>query len=89
MYSRSKKERNSPNYFNINFRTEIKLVPIIMDYCLLQFDALEIFLEVRLHGESLPNYNFFKVNPLIFQGNHKAHLIKCLELNLHKILALV
>ena len=28
-------------YFNTNYRTERKLVPIIMDYCLLQFDALK------------------------------------------------
>ena len=51
-YSRSKKEkkRNTPIYFNTNYRTEMKLVPIIMDYCLLQFDALKILLGVRLHG---------------------------------------
>ena len=35
-----KKERNTPIYFNTNNRTEMKPVPIIMDYCLLQFDAL-------------------------------------------------
>ena len=42
-----KKKRNTPIYFNTNYRTEMKLVPIIMDYCLLQF-----FLGVRLHGGS-------------------------------------
>ena len=63
MYSRSKKKketkkRNTPIYFNTNYRTEMKLVPIIMDYCLLQFDALKIFLEVRLHaGPQPPNFS--------------------------------
>ena len=33
-----------PFYFNTNYCTEMKLVPINMDYCLLQFDALKIFL---------------------------------------------
>ena len=43
---RKKKERNTPIYFNTNYRTEMKLVPVIMDYCLLQFDALKFFLGV-------------------------------------------
>ena len=47
---KKKKPRNTPIYFNANYRTEIKLVPIIMDYCLLQFDALKFFLGVGLHG---------------------------------------
>ena len=34
---------NTPIYFNTNYRTEMKLVPIIMDYCLLQLDALIFF----------------------------------------------
>ena len=34
------KKRNTLIYFNANYRTEIKLVLIIMNYCLLQFDAL-------------------------------------------------
>ena len=29
------KKRNTPIYFNTNYRREMKLVPIIMDYCLL------------------------------------------------------
>ena len=58
MYSSSKKKRNTPIYFNTNYRTEMKLVPIIMDYRLLQFDVLNFFLGVPLHGESLPNFNF-------------------------------
>ena len=40
-------------YFNTNYRAEMKQVPIIMDYCLLQFDALNFFLGVRLRGKSL------------------------------------
>ena len=46
MYSMSKKKRNTPNYFNTNYRTEMKLVPIIMDNSLFQFDALKFFLRV-------------------------------------------
>ena len=44
------KKLNFPIYFNINCRTEMKLMPIIMDYCLLQLEALKFFLGVRLHG---------------------------------------
>ena len=73
-YSRSKNKRNTPIYFTTNERTEMKLVPISMDYCLLQFDALKFFLEVHLHGGSLPNFNFFNVNPNISQRNRKVHL---------------
>ena len=35
MYSSSKKKRNTPIYFIANYRREMKLVPIIMNYCLL------------------------------------------------------
>ena len=52
MYSKSKKKRNTPIYFNTNYRTVMKLVPIIMDYYLLQFDASKFFLDVPLHGVS-------------------------------------
>ena len=45
-------KRNTTIYFNTNYRTEMKLVPIIVDYRLLQFDALNFFLEVRLHRGS-------------------------------------
>ena len=60
MHSRSKKknQRNTYIYFNTNYRTEMKLVPIIMDYRLLQFDPLKFFLGVRLHRGSLPNFDF-------------------------------
>ena len=71
-------------YFNTMYRTEMKLVPIIMDYCL-QFDALKFFLGVRLHGGSQPNSNFFNVNPQIFQRNRQVHLSNCLETNFHDI----
>ena len=63
----------------------MKLVPIIMDYCLLQFDALKIFLGVRLHGGSQPNFNYFNVNPQIFQRNRKVPHTNCLEINFHNI----
>ena len=63
----------------------MKLVPSIMDYCLLQFDALKFFLAVRLHGESQPNFNFFNVNFQICQGISKTHGSKCLDTNFHNI----
>ena len=70
-----KKKGNNPAYFNTNYRTETKLVLIIMDFCLLQFDALNFFLRVRRHGwGSQANFNFFNVNPQIFQRNPKVHL---------------
>ena len=74
MVKKRKINRNIPIYFNTNFRTEMKLVPIIMDYYLLQFDALQLFLKIRLHGGSLPNFNIFSVNPQFFQQNRKVLL---------------
>ena len=58
MYSRSnkkikKKIGTSLFNFNTNNRREMKFIPINMDYCLLQFDALNFFLGVRLHGRSV------------------------------------
>ena len=50
-------------YFNRNYRTEMKLVPIIMNYDLLHFDALKFFLGFRLHGGSQRNFNFFQCKP--------------------------
>ena len=85
MYSRSKKKTNHPYFFNINYRTEMKLVPIIMDYCLLEFDVLNFFLGVHLHGGFQPNFSLFNVNPQIFQQNRKVHLTNCLEINFHNI----
>ena len=83
MYSSLKKKRNTPIYFNTNYRTEMKLVPIIMDYCLLQSDAVKFFLGVRLHLGFQRNFNFFNVNPKIFQRNRKVHLTNCLKTNFH------
>ena len=42
-----RKKLNAPIYFNTNYRTEMKLVPIIMDYCVLQLDALEFVFGLR------------------------------------------
>ena len=75
MYNKLKKSI----YFHTNYRAEMKLVPIIKDYCPLQFDALKFFLGVRLHGGSQPSFNFFYVNPQIFKQNLKVHLSNCLE----------
>ena len=61
----------------------MKLVPIIMDYCLLHFNALKFFLGVRLHGVSQPNFHFFSANHKIFQRNRKVRLTNCLETNFH------
>ena len=40
----SQSVKKNPIYFNTNYCTEMKLVPFIMDYYLLQFDALKFFL---------------------------------------------
>ena len=67
---------------------EMKLVPIIMDYCLLQFSTLNFFLGVYLHGGvcvSQSNFYFFNVNPQFFQRNCKVHLSNYLETNFHGI----
>ena len=82
MYSSSKKQRNTPIYFNANYRREIKLVPIIN---LLQFDDLNFFLGVRLRGRSQPSFNFFNINPQFFQRNRKVHLSNYAETNFHDI----
>ena len=57
MHTRSKKQNRNQNqkhntsiYFITNYRREIKLAPVIMDYCPLQFDTSNLFLGVRLHG---------------------------------------
>ena len=65
-YSQSRKKRNTINSIT-NYHREMKLVPIIMDYYLLHFDALKYSLGVRLHGGSQPNFNFFRENPQNFQ----------------------
>ena len=63
----------------------MKLVPIIMDYCLLQFDTLKFFLGVRLQKDFYLSLIFFNVNPQIFQRNRKVHLSNCLETDFHGI----
>ena len=74
LFSHWKKKRNTLINSLINDREGIKLIPINMDYCLLQFDALELF-GVHLHGGgSLPNFNFFNINTQIWQQNCKVHL---------------
>ena len=78
-------QKKTPIYFNTNYRIKIKQVSIIMDYCLLQFDDLNFFFGLCLHGGSLPNFNFFNENPQIFQRNCKVHLTNCLETNFHNI----
>ena len=77
------KKRNNPIYFKRNYRTEMKLVPVIMYYCQLQFDALKFFFGVRLHGRSQPI--FFNVNPQFFQRNRNVYLSNCLETNFQNI----
>ena len=80
-----KKKRNINIYFNTNYHTQMKLISIIKDYCLLQSDALKSFLGIRLHGGSLPIFNFFNVNSQIFQQNRKILFLNCLDTNFHNI----
>ena len=84
MYSTQVRKKNILIYSNTNYSIEMKLVSIIMDYCLLQFDALKFFLGGRLHGGSQPNFNFFNVNTQIFRRFRKVHLKNCLEKKFHK-----
>ena len=79
---KKKIERNTPIYSNTNHQREMKQVSITMHYCLHQFDALKVFLEVRLHGRSPSSFNFFNVNLQTFHRNRKVHLSNCLETNL-------
>ena len=56
-------------HINSNINCCIKMKPILinMDYCLLQLDALKIFLgDPSTWGrKAYPNFNFFSVNPQI------------------------
>ena len=74
-----------PIISNTNYRREMKHIPISMDYCLLQFHASKFYLRVRLHEGSLPNFNFFNINPQIFQRNCKIHLSNFQDTNFHNI----
>ena len=47
---RKKKKKYTPLNFNINYRREMKLLPINMNNCPFQFDALKFLLVVHLHG---------------------------------------
>ena len=76
---------NTPINSNKSYLREMKLIPIEVHYFLLQFDALKFFLEIRLHGGSQPNFNFFIVNFQFFQRNHKVHFTNCIETNFHDI----
>ena len=81
-----KKEKETPVFIATEiYCTEMKLVPIIMDYCLHQFYALNFFLGFRLLGWSLLNFNFFSVYPKIFQRNRKIHLSNRLKTHFHNI----
>ena len=60
-------------------------MPINMDYCLLQYDALKFFLVVRLHGRSVYKFNFFNVSPQIWQQNRNVHYSNCPDKNFHNI----
>ena len=48
------KKQSTPINFITNYRKEIGLISINMDYCLLQVSALKFILSVRLRGGSLP-----------------------------------
>ena len=82
MHSRSKKiESNTPINCNADYRREMKLISINMDYCLLQVDELKFSLGVRLHGGgSLPNFHFFNVDTQISKWNHKVHHSNCIQI---------
>ena len=54
MYSRSKK--TTTTYFNTNYRTEMKLVPIIMDHCLLVMSRIEALIHL-LNSPPVKNYH--------------------------------
>ena len=57
----------------------MKLVPIIMDYCLLQFDALKFSVGARLHGGG------WSETHQIWQQNRKVHGSTCLDTNFYNI----
>ena len=80
-----RKKRNTPSNSITKYCKETKLVPINMNHCLLQFGALKFALVVRLHGGSLPNFNFFNVNSQIWQSNRKVCRSNGLDTNFHSI----
>ena len=60
-----KKEEHPYIYFNTNYRREMKLIPINIDYFLLQFEALKYFLGSVYMVGSPPKFDFFNVNSQI------------------------
>ena len=60
-----KKKRKTLFIFNANYGKEMELLPVNIDYCLFKIVALAFFLRVRLHGGSIPSFNFFNLNPQI------------------------
>ena len=62
---KKKKKKNTRINSNTNHRREVKLIPMNMDYSLIQFDTLKLLSKVRLYEGSLPNFNFFSVTPKI------------------------
>ena len=67
-------KKKKHKYLHTNYRTEMRLLPIIMEYRLLQFDALKFFLRVHLHGLSLLNFNFSNVNYQILTKSQSSPL---------------
>ena len=49
---------NTPPHFSTNYRREMKLVTINMDYSLLSFDNFKFSLGGRVHRVFVPNFNF-------------------------------
>ena len=62
----------------------MKLVPVSMECCLLQFDALNFFRGPST-WESLLNFNFFNENLPISQQNRKVHGSNSLVTKFHNI----
>ena len=58
-------KKNTAINSNKNYNREMKLVPINVDYSVLQFDALKFVLRIDLHGGSMYLTNFFSINPQI------------------------
>ena len=53
------KWKRKPINIKTNYPKGMKLIPINIYFCLLQFDALKFFLGDLLHEVSLPNFIFF------------------------------
>ena len=62
IYSRQKKKEH-PLLFLLQIVVEKLNISINLKYCLLQFDASNVFLKVRLHWWSVSNFNFFQFKP--------------------------